>query len=214
MDRPLRLPQQDRADFETVLSRALAGAAVQAALRARGEQAHGVERLRRCARDNAEYVLAAAAPEYERYAGLRADADAEARLPVDAPAPERASGWLGVLAVIVPLVSGAAAGIFLLLGYALGLADDSEVLGGALVGAGWVAAGVALVSALAGGIGLAAAASRSRAAEGGDAGAPGELALARDAWRTALAERGMVPYLVAQANAGRGGATAAPGSRV
>ncbi|MEE1786453.1 hypothetical protein PUR71_26630 [Streptomyces sp. SP17BM10] len=214
MDRPLRLPQQDRADFETVLNRALAGAAVQAALRATGDEAHGAERLRRCARDNAEYVLAAAAPEYERYAALRADADAEARRPADEPAPQRASGWLGVLAVIVPMVSGAAAGIFLLIGYALGLADDSEVLGGALVGAGWVAAGLALVSALAGGIGLAAAASRSRAAEAGDAGAPGELALARDAWRTALAERGMVPYLVTQANAGRGGATAAPGSRV
>ncbi|MEV7024004.1 hypothetical protein [Kitasatospora sp. NPDC093558] len=214
MDRPLRLPQQDRADFETLLGRALAGAAVQAALRSTGDEAHGAERLRRSARDNAEYVLAAAAPEYERYVGLRADADAVARLPVDVPARQRASGWLGVLAVIVPIIAGAAAGIFLLLGYALGLSDDSEVLGGALVGAGWIAAGVALVSALGGGIGLAAAASRTRVAEAGDAGGAGELALAREAWRTALAERGLVPYLVAQANAGRGGATAAPGSRV
>ncbi|MGW2253391.1 hypothetical protein ACWCXH_24805 [Kitasatospora sp. NPDC001660] len=213
MDRPLRLPQQDRADFETVLSRALAGVAVRAALRAIGDEARGAERLRRCARDNAEYVLAAAAPEYERYAALRADADAVARLPVDAPARERASGWLGVLAVIVPIVAGAAAGIFLLLGYALGLADDLETLGGALVGAGWIAAALALVSGLAGGLGLLGAASRSRAEEAGDTGGAGELALAREAWRTALAERGMVPYLVAQANAGRGGATAAPGAR-
>ncbi|MBV6695811.1 hypothetical protein KV557_01565 [Kitasatospora aureofaciens] len=214
MDRPLRLPQQDRADFETVLSRALAGAPVQAALREIGDEAHGVERLRRSARDNAEYVLAAAAPEYERYAALRADADAVARLPVDASGRERASGWLGVLAVIVPIVAGAAAAIFLLLGYAFGLADDLEVPGQALVGAGWIAAGVALVSALAGGLGLLGTASRSRAAESGDTGGVGELAPAREAWRTALAERGMVPYLVAQASAGRGGATATPGSHV
>ncbi|MFH9349971.1 hypothetical protein [Kitasatospora sp. NPDC017646] len=202
MDRPLRLPQQDRADFETELGRALAAPQVVAALRDSGDEARGVERLRRTARDNAEYVLAAAAPEYERYALLRADADAEARLPVAAPAGERASGWWGVLGVIVPIVAVAAAVVFLLLGYVLGLAEDTEVLGHALLGAGWVAAGVAAVSLLVGGLGLLGAASRAKAAPEEVSG-PGELVQARDAWRSALAERGLVPFLVAQANAGR-----------
>ncbi|MFJ9445968.1 hypothetical protein ACIRRH_29550 [Kitasatospora sp. NPDC101235] len=202
MDRPLRLPQQDRADFETELGRALAAPQVRAALRASGEEARGVERLRRTARENAEFVLAAAAPEYERYAALRADADADAvaRLPVDVPARERASGWWGVLGVVVPIIAVTAAVIFLLLGSLLGLVEDLEVLAHALVEAGWVSAGVGAVSLLVGGLGLLGAA-RSRGSEaGGAADGPGELPLARDAWRSALAERGLVPYLVSQAN--------------
>ncbi|MFE5582327.1 hypothetical protein [Kitasatospora sp. NPDC056531] len=204
MDRPLRLPQQDRADFETELGKALAAPQVRAALRDGGEEAPGVERLRRAARENAEYVLAAAAPEYERYAALRADADSVARLPVDAPARERVSGWWGVLGVIAPIVAAAAAAVLLLLGYLLGLAEGMEVLGRALVTAGWVAAGVAAVCLLVGGLGLLGAAFRAQdpaAAEEGED--PGELVRARDVWRSALAERGLVPFLVAQANAGR-----------
>lgn len=201
MDRPLRLPQQDRADFETELGRALSAPQVRAALRAGGDEARGVERLRRAARENAEFVLAAAAPEYERYAALRADADAVSRLPVDVPARERASGWWGVLGVVVPIIAATAAVIFLLLGFVLGLVEDLGVLAHALVEAGWVSAGAAVVSLLVGGLGLLGAA-RSRGAEAGEAaGGPGELPLAREAWRSALTERGLVPYLVAQANA-------------
>ncbi|MFI6156866.1 hypothetical protein ACIBCA_29760 [Kitasatospora sp. NPDC051170] len=203
MDRPLRLPQQDRADFETELGRALAGPQVRAALREGGDDGHGVERLRRSARENAEFVLAAAAPEYERYATLRADADAVSRLPVDAPGGGRVSGLWGVVGVIVPVIAGAAAVIFLLVGYAMGLAEDLEVLGGALVAAGWIAAAVAAVGLLVGGLGLLNTASRARADEAGEAaeetGGAGELVRARDEWRLALAERGLLPYLVAQA---------------
>ncbi|MFF2546514.1 hypothetical protein ACFVUY_28680 [Kitasatospora sp. NPDC058063] len=204
MDRSLRLPQQDRADFETELGRALSAPQVRAALRAGGDEARGSERLRRAARENAEFVLAAAAPEYERYAALRADADAVARLPVAAPPRERASGWWGVLGVVVPIIAVTAAVIFLLLGLVLGLVEDLEVLAHALVEAGWVSAGVAAVSLLVGGLGLLGAA-RARGADAGEAAdGPGELVLARDAWRSALAERGLVPYLVAQANAETG----------
>ncbi|WP_049650059.1 hypothetical protein [Kitasatospora sp. MY 5-36] len=204
MDRPLRLPQQDRADFETELGRALSAPEVRAALRVSGEEARGVERLRRTARENAEFVLAAAAPEYERYAALRADADAVARLPVDVPARERASGWWGVLGVVVPIIAVGAAVVFLLLGSVLGLVEDMEVLAHALVDAGWVSAGAGAVSLLVGGLGLLGAA-RARGPEAGEAAdGPGELVLARDAWRSALAERGLVPYLVAQASAAPG----------
>ncbi|MFJ9694798.1 hypothetical protein [Kitasatospora sp. NPDC101183] len=202
MDRPLRLPQQDRADFETELGRALAGPQVRAALRDGGDDGRGAERLRRSARENAEFVLAAAAPEYERYATMRADADAVSRLPVDAPGGGRVSGLWGVLGVIVPIIAGAAAAIFLVLGYVFGLAEDLEVLGDALVAAGWIAAGVAAVSLLVGGLGLLGAASREREAEAAEGnGGAGEVARARDDWRLALAERGLVPYLVSQANA-------------
>ncbi|MFE4976306.1 hypothetical protein ACFRAR_29910 [Kitasatospora sp. NPDC056651] len=201
MDRPLRLPQQDRADFETELGRALSAPQVREVLRAGGDEARGVERLRRAARENAEFVLAAAAPEYERYAALRADADAVARLPVDAPPRERASGWWGVLGLVVPVIAVGAAVAFLVLGWVLGLVEDLEVLSQALLEAGWVSIGAGAVSLLVGGLGLLGAA-RSRRPEAGEvADGPGELVLARDAWRLALAERGLVPYLVAQANA-------------
>ncbi|MFD8782910.1 hypothetical protein [Kitasatospora sp. NPDC059599] len=204
MDRPLRLPQQDRADFETELGRALAAPQVREALREGGAEARGVEWLRRVARENAEFVLAAAAPEYERYATLRADADAVARLPVEAPPRGRGSGWWGVLGVIVPIVAGVAAAVFLLLGWLLGLVEDLDVLAHALVSAGWVAVGAAAVSLLIGGLGLLGTAVRSAQAPGEEADGPGELVLARDAWRAALAERGLLPYLVAQANASPG----------
>ncbi|MEV7777615.1 hypothetical protein [Kitasatospora sp. NPDC088351] len=215
MDRPLRLPQQDRADFETALSRALELPQVRAALQQSGDGAHGAERLRRQAREHAEYVLAAASPEYERYAALRADADALARLPVDAPGRERLSGWLGVLALIVPIVAGSAAAVFLLLGYGLRLTDSLEVLGEALSGAGWIAAAVAPASALAGGLGLLRAAARPRPAEspGGAGVVDGGLEEARSAWRAALTERGLVPFLVARAGAGDGGGEAVSGFR-
>ncbi|MFJ4188609.1 hypothetical protein [Kitasatospora sp. NPDC089509] len=203
MDRPLRLPQQDRADFESELGRALAAPQVRAALRDSGDEVRGVERLRRTARDNAAYVLAAAAPEYERYALLRADADAVARLPVEEPARGRASGWWGVLGVIVPIVAVVAAVVFLVLGYVSGLSEDLEVVGHALVGAGWVAAGVAAVCLVVGGLGLLGSAARGKGVEE-EATGLGELVRARAAWRSALAERGLVPFLVAQANVGRG----------
>ncbi|MEU1283195.1 hypothetical protein [Kitasatospora sp. NPDC005856] len=207
MDRPLRLPQQDRADFETELGRALSSPRVRAALGASGDEVRGAERLRRAARENAEFVLAAAAPEYERYAALRADADAVARLPVDVPSRERASGWWGVLGVVVPIIAVTAAVIFLLLGFVLGLVEDLGVLAHALVEAGWVSAGAAAVSLLVGGLGLLGAA-RSKGSVAGEVdGGAWELLVARDAWRSALAERGLVPYLVAQANA-------APGQRL
>ncbi|MFF7989168.1 hypothetical protein ACFZDG_05140 [Kitasatospora xanthocidica] len=204
MHKPLRLPQQDRADFETELGRALGAPEVRAALREGGGEARGVEWLRRVARENAEFVLAAAAPEYERYAALRADADAVARLPVDVPARERASGWWGLLGVVVPIVAGAAAVVFLLVGWLLDLAEDLDVPAHALLGAGWVAAGVAAVSLLVGGAGLLGSAARSSAVAGAEADGPGELARARAAWRAALAERGLLPYLLAQANAAAG----------
>ncbi|WP_316519955.1 hypothetical protein [Kitasatospora brasiliensis] len=201
MDRPLRLPQQDRADFETELGRALSAPQVRAALRASGDEVHGVERLRRTARESAEFVLAAAAPEYERYVVLRADADAVARLPVDAPSRDRASGWWGVLGLVVPVIAVGAALIFLVLGALLGLAEDLEVLSRALVDAGWVSAGAAAVSLLVGGAGLLGTARSKRAEAGEVAGGPDELVLAREAWRSALAERGLLPYLLAQASA-------------
>ncbi|MFE4516200.1 hypothetical protein ACFRMQ_18625 [Kitasatospora sp. NPDC056783] len=201
MDRPLRLPQQDRADFETELGRALSAPQVREVLRAGGDEARGVERLRRAARENAEFVLAAAAPEYERYAALRADADAMARLPVDAPPRERASGWWGVLGLVVPVIAVGAALAFLVLGWVLGLVEDLEVLSQALLEAGWVSIGAGAVSLLVGGLGLLGTA-RSRRSEVGEVpDGQGELALAREAWRLALAERGLAPYLAAQVHA-------------
>ncbi|MFI8455971.1 hypothetical protein [Kitasatospora sp. NPDC085464] len=200
MHKPLRLPQQDRADFETALGRALAAPQVREALRGVEGGARGVESLRRAAREDVEFVLAAAAPEYERYAALRASADAVVRLPADEPERERASGWWGVLGVVVPVIAGAAAVIFLLLGFALGLVEDLDVLAHALVEAGWVAAGVAAVSLLVGGLGLLGAAARSAEAAGEEPDGAGELLRAREAWRAALVERGLVPYLVVQAN--------------
>ncbi|GAA2793462.1 membrane protein [Kitasatospora paracochleata] len=200
MDVPPRLSQQDRADFERALNRALTREPVRDALRAAGAAgADGAEseRLRALARRSVPEILAGAAPEYAAYARLRTAA--EAAPPPDRPSTtENSSGWLGVLALIVPILTGSAGAIFFLLGAMLGLVPSQRTLGLALWHAGAAAAVVAATSALAGVIGLLTAAARRPPGGAAESLADDALWRAREAWRSALLERGMLPFLVDQ----------------
>lgn len=136
-------------------------------------------------------------------AGLAADGG-------QGPADSAGAGLLAMVSVLVPLLAGTAAVIFLLLGYALHAVTPEPSIAAPMRGAGWVfavlaAAGTVVgmvelwLTALRNGAGARRTAAEEQAASGsgtpGRAGRTEELAKARAAWREALLERGIVPFL-------------------
>jgi hypothetical protein len=139
------------------------------------------------------------------------------------------AGLAAMVSVLVPLLAGTAAVIFLLLGYLLRVMTPEPSIAAPMRGAGWVFAVLAVAGIV---IGMAelwltalrngASARRRAAEEGALDGATdstdstdslaAEVSKARAAWREALMERGIHPYL-AEALAD-GQATRAPSSYV
>ncbi|MBO8194712.1 hypothetical protein ITI46_24095 [Streptomyces oryzae] len=117
------------------------------------------------------------------------------------------AGLVAVVSVLAPVLAATAAVVFLLLGYALRLLSPEPAVAGPIRSAGWVFAAFAAAGILVAMAGLLLTALRNgasaiRASGGGGKGAdPGgsrleeEVALARAAWRQALLERGIVPFL-------------------
>ena len=124
------------------------------------------------------------------------------------------AGLVAMVSVLVPLLAGTAAVIFLLLGYLLNVVTPEPSIAASMRGAGWVFAALAAAGIV---VGMAelwltamrnGAGARRRAAEeaalaasadaAGAAAAGGlaeEVSKARAAWREALLERGIVPFL-------------------
>ncbi|MCT2589290.1 hypothetical protein LHJ74_04970 [Streptomyces sp. N2-109] len=125
------------------------------------------------------------------------------------------AGAIAVVSVLAPVLAGAAAVIFLLVGYAMHLLTPEPALAGSMRSAGWAFAVLAAATALAGMGGLLFAAVRNGArskpgsgrpsgmrakapaagAEPSPGGLAGAVAEARADWREALLERGVVPFL-------------------
>ncbi|MGK4581394.1 hypothetical protein [Kitasatospora sp. HPMI-4] len=190
------LPQQDRADFELALRQALARPEIREALQR--NPALCPEQLQTLARTATGEITAAAADEYLEYLRVRGAAGSTKPGPARGVDQDWAGGLMGVLAVLVPLLTGTAAAILLLLGYALGLARSQRHLADSLLTAGWAAVVVAGICVVAGVAGLLTTAARRRSAQSdGPAGSTPaeELRQAREAWRTALLERGLLPFL-------------------
>lgn len=162
-----------------------------------------------------------AATEYSEYVRVRerlrqpaatappagGDATAEATSGTDA-SPSLASnmtenpgaGVFAVLSVLMPVLSGTAAVIFLLVGYALGVISPEPALAEPMRNVGWVFAAVTIAAVLIGAVSLLLTASRNaptarRGANSGQKGTTDEVAVARAAWRHALLQRGILPYL-------------------
>ncbi|GAA2611121.1 hypothetical protein [Streptomyces axinellae] len=123
-----------------------------------------------------------------------------------APADGTGAGLIAMVSVLAPVLAGTAAVIFLTLGYALHLLTPEPTVAGPIRSVGWVFAALAAAGILIAMAGLLLAAMRNGAgaarapvahqAAGPDSGrAAEEVALARAAWRTALLERGIVPFL-------------------
>ncbi|MBP0459435.1 DUF6247 family protein [Streptomyces montanisoli] len=105
------------------------------------------------------------------------------------------AGVVAVVAVLVPVLAAIAAVIFLLAGYLLKAVGPAHALAGALIAFGWFFASVMALGILAGGIGLVITALRNGSTQIRSADEARRLGDARDEWRAALLERGIVPYL-------------------
>jgi hypothetical protein len=195
------LSREDRPDFAAVVELALRTAAVRAGL-PDGAAPPGTERLRALALRAADEIAACAAAEYEAYVAARAAAGPDAVEPAGAAEPAARDGGPGVLAtaaVLTPLLAGAAAAIFLLLGYALSLGDPAPALAAPLRTAGWFFAVVAGCGAVCAAAGLLVTAVRNgtatREAPVAFREVPPAAARAAAAWREALLERGVLPFV-------------------
>jgi hypothetical protein len=224
---------EDRPDFEHVLDEALrivldgpdgdgrAPGGTAAGLGPGDGTPLNAEQLRTLALAAAESISARVAEEYDAYREIRAETREAAR--EDAREREsrafgyaamgvadrsgRGAGIFATLAVLTPMLAGAAAVIFLLIGYALGAVSPEPGIASPLRTAGWFFAAVAAAAILLGAVGLLLTALRDGATAIHDApeSLPPEVAQARAAWQRALLDRAMVPFLedtLAHAQAG------------
>ena len=174
----LRLQDRDRPDFERALQQAMSTERVRTALasgRTAAEAEAGAARLRAMAWESADGIVAVVGEEYAAYARARSR-----------PGGRRRS-VLPALAVLAPAVAGCAAVILLLLGTVLGVAGAG--LAGPLTTAGWVCAVFAGAAGAAGLVVLFVTSARNRPR------VRPAVEAARDAWRTALLERALLPFL-------------------
>lgn len=227
---------EDQAEFERVLDEVLRTAHHYPQLGA-GEEGLPVAELRAMALGAMPLITSRAAEEYGHYVGLRqrlrrperpadgglADADGAA----DSAVPRRegsGAGLVAVVSVLLPILAGVAAVIFLLVGYGLGLSDPAPAVAEPMRTVGWVFAGLAALGALIAAVELIITAVRNDPAavgpQPGPAG-PGELAdevdRARAEWRRALLNRGLLPFLrdtLEERREAKGGVETAPEHRV
>ncbi|KOV63395.1 hypothetical protein [Streptomyces sp. MMG1121] len=218
---PQYLQSEDRQEFERLLDEALRSAPHRPELAAVGQRLNP-EQLRTMALNATALITAAAAAEYQHYVQAREELRHPAMAPVTSgdsgsgaadpgPGPAAAdlattlgeaaessgAGAIAVVAVLAPVLSGTAAAIFLLIGYILKTLNPEQAFAGTMLTAGWVFGAVTAAAVLVAAVGLLLTALRngsSAQAQALDA-AHQELDRARAAWRDALLERGILPFL-------------------
>lgn len=215
---PQHLLSEDRQEYERILDEALRSAPHRPELSAAGQRL-SLDQLRSMALGATALITASAATEYQHYVKVRE----ELRQPAPAAStPESTSGSaetgntsiglaatmgemaentgagaVAVVAVLAPVLAGTAAALFLLVGYVLRMLDPQPAFARTMVTAGWVFAALTAAAILVATVGLLLTALRNRPPEepGAYGELPQELVQARDAWREALLERGIVPFL-------------------
>lgn len=217
---PQHLLNEDRQDYERILDEALRSAPHRPELAAVGQRLNP-EQLRTMALNATALITVAAAAEYQHYVKVRD----ELRHPAPSnPSSVRGSGStepgpsamgfatgmgevtaetagagaVAVVAVLAPVLAGTAAAIFLLVGYILKMLDPEPAFAKTMLTTGWVFGAVTAAAILVAAVGLLLTALRN-SPDQEEAGAYGELtgevAQAREAWREALLERGILPFL-------------------
>ena len=213
MDSAPFLQAEDKLDYARILEELLHNEQVRTALR-RAPTGPNIEQLHTRAMVAFAEVSATAATEYEYFVALRAQARQTAIVPDweriggDEPtqwqAPESAftaaerAGWVPLIAVLLPILSGLSGLVLLLFGWAL--STSNKPLGHPLVSAGLVALVVCAASICGDIIGLLLTANRDSHTppDGRNPELYAELAKARETWHSALRERGLLPYLLGQ----------------
>ncbi|MCL6297355.1 hypothetical protein [Streptomyces kronopolitis] len=213
------LLNEDRAEFARILDEALRTADYRPDDLTRGAGAQlSAEQLRAMALSATTAIAACATAEYQRYVQLRAEVRAPARAPSpSAPIGEEpagdadegadpatldeaeatGAGLTAMIAVLAPVLAGIAAVLFLLIGYVLSALSPDKSLARPLINVGWIFAALTAAGTLVAMGGLLLTALRNgpsaQAARAEDLGE--ELHLAHEAWRGALLERGLLPFL-------------------
>ncbi|MEU9267751.1 hypothetical protein AB0E04_20175 [Streptomyces sp. NPDC048251] len=216
---PQHLNSEDRQEYERILDEALRSAPHHPELAAVGQRLNP-EQLRTMALNASALITVAAAAEYQHYVKVREELRHPA--PSTSPSPSEtgsaepgvaamglattmgeaaqaaeAAGAGAVAAVLTPVLAGTAAVIFLLVGYLLRVLDPEQAFARTMVTAGWTFGAVAVAAILVATVALLLTALRNRPSL--EAGPYGELSeevdQAREAWRDALLERGILPFL-------------------
>ncbi|GAU66786.1 hypothetical protein SSP35_03_04340 [Streptomyces sp. NBRC 110611] len=216
------LLNEDRAEFARLLDEALRTAENRPDDPGAAAGKHlTTEQLRTMALNATTAIAACATAEYQRFVHLRAASRAPASGPSGTgaygPAPDEGAGegqgpatgtpvaeadstgagLAAMICVLAPVLAGIAAVLFLLIGYVLRVISPDTSLAQSLISVGWIFAAFAAAGALVAMGGLLVTALRNgpsaqsaRAEEVGEA-----LDAAREAWRHALLERGLLPFL-------------------
>ncbi|MFF5919498.1 hypothetical protein ACFY8C_14235 [Streptomyces flavochromogenes] len=192
---------EDRAEYERVLDDALSTAHARPDLAGAGTRL-SLAQLRSLTLNATTLVTSAAASEYDHFVKVREQHRAAlgTRTPASPDRPGPGPGVVAILTVMVPVLAGAAAVIFLLVGAALHAVAPTVAFGATLLTAGLVFGAVAAAGLLGAAAGLLVTALRNSPAEVSRGGPPpaapdDELSRAREAWRRALLERGILPFL-------------------
>ncbi|GGZ16776.1 membrane protein [Streptomyces inusitatus] len=209
---------EDRAEFERLLDEVLRTAHDRPDLSAVGQRLNATQ-LRTMALNATAVIAGAAAAEYEHYTRIReetrphpARADGEATSAANAtnatrttgeddgePDRESGVGLTAVITVLAPVLAGLAALMFLLIGHLLRMLDPPPALATPLITTGWVFAALTAAAILFATMALLRTALRNSAtqveAEEISEEIPEEVTRAQDAWRHALLERGILPFL-------------------
>jgi len=214
---PQHLHSEDRQEYERILDEALRSAPHRPELAAVGQRLNP-EQLRTMALNATALITVAAATEYQHYVKVRE----EQRRPapstlssVHEPGPAESNtgamglaamgetvaettgaGAVAVAAVLTPVLAGIAAAIFLLVGYSLQMLNPEPAVAHTMITIGWVFGALTAAAILVAAVGLLLTALHNRPSPAAGYDEPsGEVARARDAWREALLERGILPFL-------------------
>jgi hypothetical protein len=215
---PQHLLSEDRQEYERILDEALRSAPHRPELAAVGQRLNP-EQLRTMALNATALITAAAATEYQHYVKVREElrqpapsSPSSTREPgsvesgpgamglattMGEVAETAGAGAVAIVAVLAPVLAGTAAAIFLLVGYVLKMLNPERVFAQTMLTTGWVFGAVTAAAILVAAVGLLLTALRNRplldTGPYGELG--GEVARAREAWREALLERGVLPFL-------------------
>ncbi|MCX2179118.1 hypothetical protein KV205_01035 [Streptomyces sp. SKN60] len=191
---------EDRAEFERVLDDALRNAHAHPDLAEAGTRLSTTQ-LRAMALNATALITTAAATEYDHFVKVREQIREQVRATA-APDPAETrtggpdgAGVVAVVTVLAPLLAGTAAVIFLLVGAVLKMLDPAPAFADALLTAGLFFGSVAAAGLLWAGASLLVTALRNSATEVPAEAPDDELTRARAAWRAALLERGVLPFL-------------------
>ncbi|MEU0249011.1 hypothetical protein ABZ192_32735 [Streptomyces sp. NPDC006235] len=215
---PQHLLSEDRQEYERILDEALRSAPHRPELAAVGQRLNP-EQLRTMALNATALITAAASTEYQHYVKVReaqrrpATADRPAVRTSGSSEPDTGAaglaatmgevaetagaGAVAVVAVLAPVLAGTAAAIFLLVGYILQMLNPEQTFARTMLTTGWVFGAVTAVAILVAAVGLLITALRNKPTAESDPHGElhGEVDRAREAWREALLERGIVPFL-------------------